>query len=143
LPIAWLVAGALFQTVRNAKSGRAPTADICDYDLFYFDDSDLSWEAEDAAIRRSVALFADLGVTAELRNQARVHLWYESRFGHPCPPLTSSRHGIERFPIAGTCIGLRPKGHGELELYAPFGLADALGGVLRPKSEQHRAGPVP
>ena len=66
-------------------------SDIRDYDLFYFDDSDLSWEAEDRAIRRCAALFADLGVTVELRNQARVHLWYEMRFGHPSPRLLSSR----------------------------------------------------
>lgn len=128
----WLVAGALFQTVWNLQSGRPETADIRDYDLFYFDDSNLSWEAEDQAIRRSAALFADLGTTVELRNQARVHLWYETRFNHPCPRLTSSRHGIERFLVAGTCIGIRPAPDGGLELCAPFGLDDALDGVLRP-----------
>lgn len=130
----WLVAGCLFQTVWNLRDGRPPVADIRDYDLFYFDDSDLSWEAEDRAIRRCAALFADLGVTVELRNQARVHLWYESRFGHPSPRLLSSRHGIERFLVAGTCIGLTPAvdGDGRCQLYAPFGVHDAFDGVLRP-----------
>jgi hypothetical protein len=132
----WLVAGCLFQTVWNGKHGRAPVADIRDYDLFYFDDRDLSWEAEDRAIRRSAALFADLGVTVELRNQARVHLWYERRFGHPCPRLVSSRHGIERFLVAGTCVGVRrDDGHGSLELHAPYGLDDVFDGVLRPNPE--------
>lgn len=135
----WLVAGCLFQTVWNLRDGRAPDADIRDYDLFYFDDSDLSWEAEDRAIRHAAALFADLGVTVELRNQARVHLWYEMRFGHPSPRLLSSRHGIERFPVAGTCIGLRPAasdGDGNpddrYEMFAPFGVHDVFDGVLRP-----------
>lgn len=133
----WLVAGALFQTAWNLQAGREPCADIRDYDLFYFDDSDLSWDAEDAAIRRCAALFADLGTTIELRNQARVHLWYETRFGNPCPRLTSSRHGIERFLVAGTCIGVRPAASGAIELCAPFGLDDALDGVLRPNPNNH------
>lgn len=135
----WLVAGCLFQSYWNLRDGRPVEADIRDYDLFYFDDTDLSWEAEDRAIRRCAALFADLRVTIELRNQARVHLWYERRFGHPCPRLLSSRHGIDRFLVAGTCVGLRPAGAG-IELHAPFGLADLVEGVLRPNPENHAPG---
>lgn len=41
-----LVAGCLFQTVWNLQSGRAPEAGIKDYDIFYFDASDLSAAAE-------------------------------------------------------------------------------------------------
>jgi hypothetical protein len=130
----WLVAGCLFQTLWNLRDERPPMSDIRDYDLFYFDDSDMSWEAEDRAIRRCAALFADLGVTVELRNQARVHLWYERRFGQSCPRLLSSRHGIERFPVAGTCIGLRPAAP-SLELFAPYGLGDMFDGVLRPNPD--------
>lgn len=141
----WLVAGCLFQTLWNLRDGQPPESGIRDYDLFYFDDSDLSWEAEDRAIRHAAALFADLGVTVELRNQARVHLWYEARFGHPCPRLLSSHHGIGRFLVAGTCIGLRPtepaRGATEhssaVELFAPFGLGDMFDGVLRPNPDSY------
>lgn len=42
----WLVASCLFQTVWNVQSGLPPEAQIKDYDLFYFDGSDLSPEAE-------------------------------------------------------------------------------------------------
>ena len=51
LPDAWLVAGCLFQTVWNLRGGRPPAEGIRDHDLFYFDASDLSPEAE-AALRR-------------------------------------------------------------------------------------------
>jgi hypothetical protein len=137
LPDLWLVAGCLFQTWWNLRAGRPAQSDIRDYDLFYYDDIDLSWEAEDRAIRRCAALFADLQVTVELRNQARVHLWYERRFGHPCPRLLSSQHGIDRFLVAGTCVGLRPApaAEGGFELHAPFGLADLAEGILRPNHE--------
>ena len=46
LPNGWLVAGCLFQTAWNVQAGRAPEADIKDYDLFYFDDSDISEASE-------------------------------------------------------------------------------------------------
>ena len=51
LPGWYLVAGCLYQTVWNVVSGQPSEAGILDYDLAYFDDSDLSWAAEDAIIR--------------------------------------------------------------------------------------------
>jgi hypothetical protein len=73
LPDCWLISGSLFQKVWNIQSGFSVTHGIKDYDVFYFD-PDTSWKAEDAVIARGRATFADLGVTVEIRNQARVHL---------------------------------------------------------------------
>ena len=75
----FLTAGCLFQAVWNRSAGRPPGWGVKDYDVFYFDDSDLSWEAEDAVIRRVHEAVADLGATVEVKNQARVHLWYAQR----------------------------------------------------------------
>ena len=116
----WLVAGCLFQTVWNLQAARPPEADIKDYDLFYFDATDLSAAGQQAVQARVDAVLCDLGIEVEAVNQARVHLWYESFFRHPYPPLGSSRDGIERFLVPATCVGVRPA-----ELYAPYGL-DAL-----------------
>jgi hypothetical protein len=126
----WLVAGSVFETVWNVRSGRPVDENIADYDVFYFD-KDLSWDAEDRHIKRLPEVFGDLAAGIELRNQARVHLWYPDRFGHDYPQLASSREGIDRFLVAGTCIGIRPDGDG-FETYAPFGLDDAWNGILRP-----------
>ncbi|MFS2325005.1 nucleotidyltransferase family protein [Brucella sp. H1_1004] len=52
LPQATLTAGCLFQTVWNLKSGNEPNWAIKDYDVFYFDAEDISWEAEDAQIEK-------------------------------------------------------------------------------------------
>lgn len=122
-----LTAGCLFQAVWNHQSGRPLGWGVNDYDVFYFD-PDLSWEAEDAVIRASTLLFADLGVNVELRNQARVHLWFNQRFGGNYPPLRSSREGVDRFLIAGTALGLEAATG---EVYAPFGLDDLQYGILR------------
>ena len=78
----WLTAGVLFQTVWNELTGRPPGTGIRDADFFYFDD-DTAWDAEDAVIRAGAELFADLSVPVEIRNEARVHLWYADRFGIP------------------------------------------------------------
>ena len=127
---AWLVSGCLFQTVWNVADGQAPEHGIRDYDLFYFD-PDTSWEAEDAAIRRIVEAFFDLGVEVELRNQARAHLWYETKFGAPYPPLMRAAEGIDRFLMHNAMVGLRPNGSG-LDVYAPQGFDDIAAKIVRP-----------
>ena len=92
----WLTAGALFQTVWNVLEGRDSRAGIKDYDLFYFDE-DTSYEAENAVILRARELFRDLGVDVEVRNEARVHLWYEEHFGVPANPFTSTTDAVDHF----------------------------------------------
>lgn len=137
-PDVWLVAGCLYQAVWNDRAGRAPCENVKDYDIFYCDPSDLSWDAEDTVIKRADDLFADLGIEHEVRNQARVHLWYEKKFGEPGTVLSTSRDGIERFLVACTCVGLRPGPDGP-ELCAPHGLADLFAGRLAPNPLQPSA----
>ena len=122
LPDWMIVAGAVYNTVWNALTGRPPGHGLKDIDLFYHDASDLSWEAEDAVIRRGAAHFAGTAVPVEIRNQARVHLWYPHRFGRTCPPYESSTHSLGFFASKTHAIGVRLDGHGLLEVVAPFGL---------------------
>ena len=126
----WLTGGATFQNVWNAVTGQEPGHGIQDYDVFFFD-SDTSWEAEDVAIRRVDALCADLPAPVEVRNQARVHLWYEQRFGVPAAPFTSARDGIDHFAATTCCVGVT-RGPDGLEIHAPHGLEDVLAGRMRP-----------
>ena len=108
LPQGWLVAGCLFQTVWNLRSGAPAEARIKDYDIFYFDATDLGEEAERQVQARVQDVLGDLGVEVEAKNQARVHLWYAAHFGHPYPQLQSATDGIDRFLVPATCVGLRP-----------------------------------
>lgn len=125
----YLTAGCLFQTLWNRRDDRAPDWGIKDYDVFYCDEDDLSWEAEDRVIKAVEALTADLNATIEVRNQARVHLWYRQRFHAAYPRLTSSRDGIDRYLIECTCIGIEAVSG---KLYAPYGMDDLAAGILRP-----------
>lgn len=128
---AWLVAGCLYQTVWNILSDRPAIENIKDYDIFYFDAGDTSYDAEDVVIKRAAALLADLDIEIEVRNQARVHLWYEERFGHKREPLESSLDGIASFLVRGTCVAIATDGNGSYRVAAPHGLDDMFDGVLR------------
>ncbi len=130
LPDAWLVSGCLVQTVWNVKTGRNVDYGISDYDVFYFD-ADTSWEAEDAVIRTLAKRFEKLGVIVEVRNQARVHLWYTQKHGLPYPPLHGSTEGIDRFLTKNTRVGIRRTQDG-YDVYAPEGFDDAADLIVRP-----------
>lgn len=132
LPGWYLAAGCLVQTVWNVLSSRPPECGIEDYDIFYFDDSDLSWDAEDVVIRRCARAFADLPVKIQVRNQARVHLWYEQHFGVACPPHGSSEAAIDSFATLVSAIGIRQSLTGQTTVYAPYGFKDLFAFVVRP-----------
>ncbi|HEV2451769.1 MAG TPA: nucleotidyltransferase family protein [Streptosporangiaceae bacterium] len=132
LPGWYLVAGCLYQTVWNVVTGQPPEAGILDYDLAYFDGSDVSWAAEDAVIRAGQDVFAGLPVPVQIRNQARVHLWYEQKFGVPCPPHDSAEAAIDTFEATTACLGVRAEPGGQWRVYAPHGLADVFNLVVRP-----------
>jgi len=130
LPDCWLASGAVFQTAWNRLTSRAPAHGVKDYDVFYFD-QDASWEAEDAVIQRAKALFDDIGGDIEIRNQARVHLWYPKKFGMPYPPVSKATDGIDRFLMHCAQVGIRRHGS-SYEVYAPRGFGDIEELIVRP-----------
>ena len=130
LPDAWLVSGCLVQSVWNALTNRRIGYGISDYDIFYFD-PDTSWDAEDRVIKQFEPVARELAVPIQLRNQARVHLWYEQKFGRPYPPLSCSTEGIDRFLTRNTKIGIR-RSRGSDEVYAPDGFNDIANLLITP-----------
>lgn len=131
LPEASLVAGCVWQPYLNLKITRPAADQISDYDIFYFDPTDLSYEAEDRIIRQAKFLFQDIDAVIEIRNQARVHLWYPQRFGVPCQPITSVTEAVSRFPVRGACLGITGGVDGHIAPIAPYGWGDLLDGILR------------
>ena len=132
LPDWYLVAGCLYQTVWNVVTGQPAEDGILDYDLAYFDGSDLSWAAEDEVIQAGSKVFAGLPAPVQIRNQARVHLWYEPKFGLPCPPHQSTEAAIDTYEATTACLGVRLRPGGQLRIYAPYGLSDVFNLVVRP-----------
>lgn len=132
LPQWRLVAGCLYQAVWNVLTGRPRGTGIKDYDLIYFADDDLSWEAEDHVIRRVAAATADCVGPVEVRNQARVHLWFERRFGVPYAQLSCADEALNRYASVVHAIGVRLEPDDRLDVAAPFGLDDLFAMVIRP-----------
>ncbi|WP_255312745.1 nucleotidyltransferase family protein [Rhodococcus pyridinivorans] len=92
----------------------------------------LSYEAEDRVIEKAAALFADVDTGVEVRNEARVHLWYEEHFGVPADPFTSSADAIDHFASTTCCFGITREPGSGLRVYAPHGFDGLFGMVLRP-----------
>jgi hypothetical protein len=127
----WLViSGAVYQRVLNHATGRAADYGVRDYDLGYFDPADISYRAEDVVIRRVAAAFEEpLKSVVEVRNQARVHLWFEAHFGEAYTPLSSTAEALERFVSPMFAVG---EADDRLRIDAPFGLGDLFALRLRP-----------
>lgn len=133
-PPDWLLfSGAVYQRVLNALTARPLDYGIKDYDVGYFDASDISYEAEDVVIKAVAATFEPpLREMVEVRNQARVHVWFQDHFGEPYDPLTSTAEALGRFVSPLFAVGVKLDADDRITIHAPFGLDDLFAMVLRP-----------
>jgi hypothetical protein len=122
LPDHLLVAGAIYNLVWNRLTGKPDLTGINDVDVFYYDASDLSWDAEDVVIKRLDTRFAHLPLPVQVRNQARVHLWFPQKFGTAFEPLTSSAEMLGRYASETHSVGARLDADDTMTIVAPFGL---------------------
>jgi hypothetical protein len=133
LPDWYLGAGCVAQTVWNVAHGFAPNHGIDDFDIVYFDPTDLSAETEASVEGRVHDALADLGVRVDVTNEARVHLWYGERFGRDIEPYRSTEHAISTWPTTASSIGVRGDGRGDgWRVCAPFGVDDLFALIVRP-----------
>ena len=67
----------------------------------------------------------------DVTNQATVHHWYRLENGEAIAPLASIEHALSMWPETATAVAIRLNAHDQLEIVAPFGLADLLELKLR------------
>ena len=132
LPSWYIGAGAVAQTVWNHLHDFSPSHGVKDYDVVYFDPDDLTPDGEQA-VEAKVAGLLDSAVTVDVTNEARVHTWYQRRFGLPLMPYRSTEHAIATWPSTATSVGVRTDGD-SLDVCAPYGLSDLFGLVVRPNT---------
>jgi len=135
LPNYYIGAGCIAQTVWNHLCGLELMHGISDIDIAYYDATDLSANAENAVRQRIMHAIEPCTIEVDINNQARVHQWYKGSFGYDIAPYTSVEDGISTWPTTATAVGVRLKGN-ELEVYAPFGLDDLFGMVVRANKVQ-------
>jgi uncharacterized protein len=131
IPDAWVGAGAVRDLVWGELygSGFRP-GEVRDVDVPFFDPADLGRDNDDRVTQRLHDRWPD--VPWEARNQAAVHTWYDRKFGgDPVAPLTSIADAVGTWPETATALAVRLDGDDRIEICAPLGLADLLGGVWR------------
>lgn len=134
LPEAWLSGSGMAQLYWNERFGLPPDHGLADIDLIYFDATDRSMRREARHATRVRRRFDAVPLWIDVKNQARVHLWYERRFGHPIEPYRSIHHALSTFPTTAS-IAIRPSDDG-IDMLAPFGLSDILSGTVRANKVQ-------
>lgn len=132
----YIGAGCITQTVWNYLSNYPLDYGIKDIDFVYFDKLKLDFESENSVIMQVKQLFSDLGIEIDVKNQARVHLWYKDHFGYSIEPYTSIESAINTWPTTATAIGIRIEENNEFKVYAPFGLNDLFGKIVRANKAQ-------
>lgn len=126
----YVVAGAINQTVFNYLHGYPIENGIKDYDIVYFD-NDTSFEAEDKIINAIKSKLSGYNIELDIKNEARVHLWYEQKFGRIIEPNLSVEDAINKWCCSTQCIGVRLQ-KSKLICYAPYGLNDLFNMIIRP-----------
>ncbi len=134
LPNWYLGGGCIAQTVWNVAHGNSAATGIDDFDIAYFD-VDLSARAEDEVVACVRDLLSDLPLRPDVKNQARVHLWYASRFGYEIQPYSSCEDALASWPTTAAAIGVRRE-NGTLLVEAPFSTDDLLELIVRPNRVQ-------
>ncbi|BEP28171.1 nucleotidyltransferase family protein [Helicovermis profundi] len=116
-------AGALAQNVWNIETGRSQNYGISDVDIIYFNPNML--EEDETKIRKK--LEKELGnfpVWLDVKNQARVHLWYKEKFGYEIETYKSLEDAIKTWPTTSTSFGVQRERKNKWNVYAPYGLRD-------------------
>jgi hypothetical protein len=131
----YIGAGCITQTVWNYQCGFELTNGISDIDFVYYEDFDLSFEAENSTIERINKIIKQSEIKLDIKNQARVHLWYKDRFGYEIKPYDSVESAINTWPTTATAVGVRIEDDA-LKVYAPFGLNDLFGMIVKANKAQ-------
>ena len=134
LPNWYLGGGCIAQTVWNVAHGNSAATGIDDFDIAYFD-VDLSARAEDEVVACVRDLLSDLPLRPDVKTQARVPLWYASRFGYEIQPYSSCEDALASWPTTAAAIGVRRE-NGTLLVEAPFSTDDLLELIVRPNRVQ-------
>lgn len=62
----------------------------------------------------------------DIKNQARVHLWYKEKFGIDIEAYSSLKSAIDTWPTTATALGIRRSSKNVWHIYAPFGIQDVF-----------------
>ncbi|MFC7321131.1 nucleotidyltransferase family protein [Halobacillus campisalis] len=130
----YIGAGCITQSVWNYLCGREAGYGIGDIDIVYYDAHDHTGEREDWIEAVCNKKLEHAGYPIDVTNEARVHVWYEKKFGKKIPPYQSVEEAIDTWPATASAIGVK-KTNGIYQIYAPYGLDDLFQLIVRPNKK--------
>jgi hypothetical protein len=114
----WIGAGAVAATLWNTVHGYPDGYGIHDVDVVYFD-PDQSADAEHDMVQQVTATLYACPFPVDVKNQARVHLWYAQRFGHGIRAYTCLEDAVASWPTTATAVAVRAERSG-IDVLAPL-----------------------
>ena len=133
LPFEYFVgAGCITNTVWNDISGYHLEYGLSDIDIVYYEPEDKTSESEKKLKEKLLNRLGDFPFKLDVKNQARVHLWYEKKFGFSIEPYQSLEAAIDSWPTTATALGLRKEQDGSYTIYATYDLDDLFSMIVRP-----------
>jgi len=126
----YLSAGCINQTVFNYYHDYPLDYGIKDYDIVYYDE-DITYEKEDEIIKYLEKRLDKLHLSFDIKNENRVPIWYEEKYGIKRKKYTSVEEAISRWGTTITCMGVRLSKN-KLIVCAPYGLNDLFSLIIRP-----------
>ena len=120
----WLAAGSVRNFIWNILAGKPGFEAETDVDVIFFDQT-VSYEETlqmEMELRKAFPAYS-----WELKNQVYMHIHSPNT-----QPYTSSKDAMSKYPECCTAIGLRLLEDDQLELFAPYGLADIRAFQVRP-----------
>jgi hypothetical protein len=131
LPLSeWCIgAGVIRNIVWDHLHSYSTPSPLADADAAFFDLGDLGRERDYLLQAQLAREFPD--VPWEVTNQAGVHLWFEEHFGYPVEALQSLHEAVASWPETATSVGVRLTRSNAIEVFAPLGLDDLFGMIVR------------
>jgi hypothetical protein len=120
----YIGAGAVVQTVWNTLTNRVPNYGIDDVDIAFYNSKNIEEKYEKEIVEYLNQELGKYPFWLDVKNQARVHLWYKDKFGYDIEPYKSIEDAINTWPTTANSLGVRMISEECWEIYAPFGLAD-------------------
>ena len=126
----YIGAGSINQTIFNYYHDNKLDFGINDYDIVYFD-RDTSYEKEDEIIKEVEEKLNGIDAKFDIKNEARVHIWYSEKYHTKKEAYTSVENAVSRWGTTVTCVGVRLE-KDKLKVFAPYGLNDIFNMIIKP-----------
>lgn len=132
----YIGAGAIVQTVWNVLTNRPVDYGIDDIDIVFHNPRNVEEKYEEKIVKYLDQRLGEYPFWLDVKNEARVHLWYREKFGYDIKPYKSVESAINTWPTTASSLGVRKIAERCWEIYAPFGLKDIFQMKVRANNRQ-------